>query len=164
MDEKVRWSPSLETLQYSPRVSLWRHHRKVLLPYTASASLLSTLLGFFQVMAEAAAHCHFAPTVPDPLQPSSLVKHCANGRVAGRGSGLRDREFRKDLLDPLERLLCRGLRRRPVLYDLGPGRGGDPAPGITAPGCRALPDFLISFPVTAPVFPFFPVNPLKIPC
>jgi hypothetical protein len=108
MDEKVRWSPSLETLQYSPRVSLWRHHRKVLLPYTASASLLSTLLGFFQVMAEAAAHCHFAPTVPDPLQPSSLVKHCANGRVAGRGSGLRDREFRKDLLDPLERLLCRG--------------------------------------------------------
>src|SRR5580704_19441148 len=42
--------------------------------------------------------------------------------MAGRGSGLRDREFREDLLDPLERLLGRGRRRRPVLNDLGPGR------------------------------------------
>src|SRR3981081_471130 len=43
--------------------------------------------------------------------------------------------------------------QRPIRPESSDG-GGHPA-GITAPGCRALPDFLISFPVMAPVFPCY---------
>src|SRR5207302_10325366 len=56
------------------------------------------------------------PAATRPERPTT-----ANSAPARCAPALRDQVFREDLLDPLERLLCRGLRRRPVLNDLGPG-------------------------------------------
>src|SRR5215469_3304261 len=47
------------------------------------------------------------------------------GSAAFRRSGLRDRVFREDLLDPLERLFRGCLRRHPFLHDVDPANGPD---------------------------------------
>jgi hypothetical protein len=50
-------------------------------------------------------------------------------QVEQAGSALRDRIFCKDLLDPLERLLSRSLRRHSVLHDVNPSD----APSVLVP-------------------------------